>query len=353
MKDTLINKIVEIIKDYRSEDLKDSNYNYTIDYDHVLKWILQFNEDDREFILSELLHLLPFSYLTKENTLRILSDFEVYTNYLNYKTVQDFLSETKFLDCQESGKSQKILNGMINEALQLKYNYNINDCGNRQVKNWFYVDDVLASGKTFKDDIINGIKDYGIDKFKAENIQIIAPFIILHQWGRNNVLFSIEKEIGIKLKSNLHFFHVRMIENNPHINYFNKSPKFNHVYPKESEFGYEVLEFVENSCGISYEMKNSNFAFRNLSFPVEENFFSNSVNRIRYENILLEKGFEIMNRIETIRVPSLRPLGMTPPSYKTLGTGSHIITWRNISNTCPLVFWWDANDWYPLFARKH
>lgn len=349
MKEKLIESIVEIIKDYRSEDL-DWFYDYKIDNKHVEKWVDQFDHDDRDFILSELLYLLPNSYLSKENTIRVLSDFEIYRRDLNYETVQDFLEETIFLDCQESDKSQKILNKMIDEVLHTNYGYTLKDCGKGTIKNWFYVDDVLASGRTFKDDLSNEIEQYGKEKFKAENIRIIAPFIILHQWGRDNTKFALEQILSLKL--DIRFYAVKLIQNNPRINYHN-NPSFNLIYPIESNEAKSALDFIDNAFERDYPMKNMEFAFRNPKYPANEQFFSTSENRIRYENTLLNKGLEIMNSVGNLNATSLRPLGMTPPSFKTLGTGSHIITWRNISNTCPLVFWWDTNDWHPLFARKH
>ena len=53
--------------------------------------------------------------------------------------------------------------------------------------------------------------------------------------------------------------------------------------------------------------------------------------------------------------PRKRPLGDTVKSHKTLGTGTLFFTWRNISNTCPIVFWWDVfgHNWTPLFSLKN
>ncbi|REG78219.1 phosphoribosyltransferase-like protein [Algoriphagus antarcticus] len=100
-------------------------------------------------------------------------------------------------------------------------------------------------------------------------------------------------------------------------------------------------------------MTNEKFAFRNPEYPLKEEFYSSSENRDRYERILLDKGLKIINSISELKAKSLRPLGMTPPSYKTLGKGCHFFTWRNISNTCPIIFWWEANGWYPLFPVKN
>lgn len=343
--DELIEKIIKIIGSYRED----------IDAAHINKWIEQFDEGDREFLLSELLHLLPQSYLSKENTLRILgNEFETLRADFGYQSVVDFLDETKFLDCQETEKSQKVFLEFVDDILKEKYDRSIDDCGKGYIKQWLYIDDVLASGGTFRQDIIDEIEEFGNEEFKNSNIKIIASFVILHSWATSNVRFALKNKLGFDLKERLKFYNVAEIDNNPHIHhYYNPNPKFNHIYPIENELGEEVLEFIEASFERDYDMRNEKHAFRNSDYPKKEKFFSSTVNRIRYENILLKKGFEIIKSIETLTAESLRPLGMTPPSYKTLGTGSHFFTWRNISNTCPIVFWWGANSWYPLFPVKN
>jgi hypothetical protein len=349
----LIEQIVEIIKDYRKDDIS-IFYNTKIDKVHIIRWIEQFEENNREFILSELLHLLPNSYLTKEHTLRILgNEFETLKKDFGYNSAIDFLHETKFLDCQKNGKSQKIFLEFIDTILQEKYNFSLKECGTKKIKNWIYFDDVLASGGTFRTDILKEIEKYGINNFKESGIRIIASFVILHSWAVNNVPYTIENKLGYKLNDRLKFYRVAKVENNPRINSYNANPSFNHLFPIKSDLGEEILEFVENSFERDYEMGNAEFAFRNPDYPKKEKFFSTPEHRIRYEEILLKKGFEIIESIDNLTVKSIRPLGMTPPSYKTLGTGSHFFTWRNISNTCPLVFWWGANDWYPLFPVKN
>ena len=351
--DDLIEKIIEIVKDYRKEDMN-IFYRQKMDKTHIIKWIEQFDENDREFILSELLHLLPNSYLTKDDTLKILgNEFETLKNDFGYESVKDFLNETKFLDCQANGKSQKVFLSFIDKILQEKYNYTLAQCGTEEIKNWIYFDDVLASGGTFRADILKEIAEYGEDKFEGSGIRIIASFVILHSWATSNVPFAIDTKLKYKLGENLKFYRVARVENNPRINYFNSSPTFNNIFPIKNDLGEEILEFIESSFERDYEMRNAEFAFRNPAYPEKEEFFSNPENRIRYENILLKKGFEIIKSIDNLTVKSIRPLGMTPPSYKTLGTGSHFFTWRNISNTCPLVFWWGANNWYPLFPVKN
>ncbi len=352
--DKVINKIVEIIKNYRLEDVDDIFFSQ-LDENHVKKWINQFEEEDRLFLLTELLHILPKSYLSKEETLETFTtEFEVLSKDFGYDSVKDFLDETMILDCQEDDKSQKILLQLIDDILKEKYDYSIEMCGGKEIKNWLYLDDVLASGKTFKEDILNEINVFGVEEFKNSKIRIIGSFFILHSWGVKNTSFSIDQALGYKLENRLKFYRVSKIDNNPYIHgYFNPSPKFNHVYPLQNEDGEEFLNFIEDAFDRDYEMSNEKFAFRNPEYPKAEEFYSSPENRIRYENILLKKGFDIIKSIENLKAKSIRPLGMTPPGYKTLGTGSHSFTWRNISNTCPLVFWWGSNDWYALFPVKN
>lgn len=116
--------------------------------------------------------------------------------------------------------------------------------------------------------------------------------------------------------------------------------------------GNEYLNQLEDKLQYT-SMYNSEFAFRKPELPSTENYYSSSENRNRYESIILNKGIELFNQIENLGSHAIRPLGMTLPSNKTLGTGSHAFTWRNISNTCPLVFWWETNGWYPLFPVKN
>ena len=86
--DELIKQICELITDYRREDLG-LGYRTEVNEVHIKRWVEQFKEDDREFILTELLHLIPKSYLSKEHTLRILgNEFETLRKDYGYESVE-------------------------------------------------------------------------------------------------------------------------------------------------------------------------------------------------------------------------------------------------------------------------
>lgn len=337
----LINQIFEIIKDYRV------NSDSIITHERILKWVNQFDENDQEFILKELLHILPNSYISKANTIETVGQsFEYLRNKYDEISIEEFLLHAKFLSCQQPHKSQTKILEFIEEQLIEKHQLDLNSVGSKGQKYWIYFDDVLASGGTFRREIKNEIETYGTDKFKKENIKIVAIFFFLHSWGYSNSKFIFLQDFGKDVVNQIDFLQVHEIQNNPRINRFNSNPNFNHVFPKKQNNQWE--EYLET---LDVE-RNREFAFRPNNLPLNENFFSSPENRDRYEKIILEKGMEIINRVENIG-SSVRPLGLTSPSFKTFGTGGHAFTWRNISNTCPLVFWWESNGWYPLFSVEN
>ncbi len=348
--DEIIDNILEIVDDYGVDNL----FFQKLSKESVYQWIEQFNEDDREFLLEELLHLLPKSYLSKNMVREKLNlVFEKLREDFNYDNVQDFLDETYFLDCQEDEKSQKVLLEFVDEIIQEKYEYSISDCGTKKIRYWLYLDDIFASGGTFRNDIIQEVENYGIEDFVNSSIEIVGIFFIVHKWGKENTSYALSKKFGNKFKNKIKLYKSIFVDNYPHVNSYNTNPKFNHIYPIECDQGIEFLDYLENSFDRDYPLKHEKVAFRQSSYPLKEKFFSSKENRIRYENILLNKGIEIINSIDSLTATSLRPLGMTPPHFKTLGTGTHHFTWRNISNTCPLVFWWGTNGWHPLFPVQN
>lgn len=345
-----IEQIFDIIKDYRESDL------FLMTKDRIQNWVNQFDEDDREFILDELLHILPDSYISKEKALKGLGVvFEKLRTDLKYSSVEELLEHTCFLECQEAHKSQPEMLGFLDKHLTEKYGRSVSDCGSKEVRYWIYLDDVLASGGTCRTELLKVINEYGLEEFDNDGLTILCIFFFLHNWGYKNSTYAIDNKTRKNLsEEKIEFYSFGTIDNNPRLHdYYNPSPKFNHVYPKECDKGKEFLDFIEQAFERQHPMRNEEFAFRPNGHPKKEEFYSNPENRDRYETILLNKGIEIINNIDNLRAPGIRPLGMTTPSHKTLGTGSHFFTWRNISNTSPLVFWWEANGWTPLFPVKN
>ncbi|MBL7872103.1 MAG: hypothetical protein JNM78_10855 [Cyclobacteriaceae bacterium] len=62
----LIDQMVEELKDYRTDE------NHKVESERVQNWINQFNEDDRTFILEEMLNIFKKRYCSKEDGILFL-----------------------------------------------------------------------------------------------------------------------------------------------------------------------------------------------------------------------------------------------------------------------------------------
>ena len=110
-----------------------------------------------------------------------------------------------------------------------------------------------------------------------------------------------------------------------------------------------VNEQVDNYINNKYSSDEAFYRPQNI--PNNEEFFSSQENRIRYENILLKKGIEILKSSNPTK-HNIRPLGYSLPSIRDFGFGTLCFTWRNVPNNTPLVFWYSKGDFMPLFPKK-
>ena len=347
----LITDIYEIIQDYRREEYEEDQVLLPpMSKYRITRWIRQFEEDDREFLLTELLHILNASYLSKEIAHKFLRQaVHLLQEKSPYKTIEEVLDHCRFLDCQEPHKSQSYFLKMMDEYLKVNFDRSLYEEPEKEIKYWVYLDDVLGTGGTYLDDISAAIDEYGIEEFKASDIVIVGVFCITHQWGRKNAEYKLQLKVDESIYDRLSFYRFYEIQNDPRVNYFNPAPKFNHVYPLECEEGKAFLLTLEEILGEEYDLRHEKYAFREPTRPKKEEFYTSAENRNRYERILLLKGIELYSTTKKVTKPGLRPLGMVNPTYKTFGLGSHFFTFRNISNTCPLAFWYSGAGWYPLF----
>lgn len=157
------------------------------------------------------------------------------------------------------------------------------------------------------------------------------------------------KRYTTEIDNKITYHRFNIINNNPRIHSHYNNPAFNCAYCKDTK-DVRVIEYLDNLPTMTdYDsMSNKDFAFRPNDRPKVETLFSSKVSRDRYEKIILDKGLDILEKVGD-HGKSTRPLGFVNPTYQTLGMGSFVFTWRNISNTCPIVFWWEPNGWKPLF----
>lgn len=340
----LKSSIFAIIKDYHCDECK------PLQVGDIETWVNQFEDGDRQFVLEEFLHLLNQGiYVSKERAIELLwNNFEEIGYKLGYTDLRQFVWESHFFNVQKEGKSQTVLFAMLNDLVEYKTGIKLNTDGGFPTKNFIYIDDVVATGKTLLGTIrswLSADDNLNAKKVIAGDIKLIVSVFCMHQWALDNLRWSLKSTF-----SNDAFLKIPLVKCNYLIDnrILFPSAKLNLALPKKEQ-SKEVLDYFENIDANSYVDR----AFRVNDRPSPETLFSSPENRDRFEKIILEKGVGILQKVNKLN-PAHRPLGATYPHYKTLGTGTLFFTWRNISNTCPLVFWWDnpAHEWKCLFPLR-
>lgn len=341
----MISQIQKILADYHC----DSSPKFIMTEKHIESWINQFEESDREFILSEFLHILKQGvYISKDRSKRLLiENLNELSSKLKYNSFPDFLRESVFIHTQIEGKSQNVLLNLLDQELILQYGISVNDCGVTIQKNYILVDDILATGKTILSDTRIWMQQQDhLKTFASNNFKFCAVLFCQHVWAGERIRWSLKKQFNEDAFTNSNKF---IINSNYLIDDNKKSFKcsFNFALPIKSDLKWDTyLANIEGA--VNYEDR----AYRDSNQPQKEVFFSSFENRNRLEAIMLNKGIEIISKIQDeSKRKNHRPLGKANPTYKTFGTGTLFFTWRNISNTCPIVFWWNnqSHDWIGLF----
>jgi len=361
----LINSTYEIIKCYRTQDEGEF-----MSKEIITNWINQFNEEDREFILSELIHILKQRYITKNQFKEYLKKVffedirELIPEEFGQMDMKEILKRIYFIDNQPAGKSQKAVIRIIEELIQEKLGLTLADCGKKDPSCYVYLDDVLCTGDT----IFKGIEKEG---WLNKN-NIINP-----KKTNRDVLIEKKRPIFISLYSahllNAQKLHRRMDNENEdnkdltitifcHDNYgidnrYDSNSKLQFIFPLEDEQDElitgckkQIEDKVYAYCkGNNYKIPTGHF-YRSSSTPKNETFFSSAENRNRFEKIILRKSIEIYNKanLENLR---MKPLGYGLYTDKSFGYGTLVFTWRNVPLNTPLVFWYEHNGWNPLFKR--
>lgn len=331
-----IGKIYNIIKDYRNDE------GVAITPDDIEEWAAQFGSD-ADFVLNEFAHILPQVYCSKQDAIQIVRDFMngQYTDY-HFGSIEDYLQKTSFLSMQPEGKSQCVLLGILDEIVSEKTGRHLSDYDGYEKTLFVYLDDVLATGGTIRRDISNWLSsDNHAELVKQKKINLELALICVHTWGSNFMDYGLQQQYG---KISIRKRYAYVISN--HLKLYNQD--LNIAIPVKDQ-PKEVHEYLAGLDATKYE----EYAYRDVGKPAREVFFTNPENRVRYENLLLEKGLYIIRQIKEVK-PNIRPLGMINPNYKTFGLGTHFFTWRNVPNNCPLVFWWsvEGHNWKPLFPPR-
>ncbi|WP_121967475.1 hypothetical protein [Myroides sp. N17-2] len=338
----VIRKIHGVIEDYRNHD------GVYITPEHIANWANQFG-DNNEFILNEILEILPKVYISRNKAKEYIKEhISAYLNLYQYPSISTFLSDTEFLNMQLPHKSQSAILELLEEVLHEVYGESYLRYTTYPKINYIYFDDILASGSTVGNHILtwlhqqdeNGKPNH--EKISNNEIRLSISLFCKHVWGFSFQKYRILKEFGDKTVKKINWFWNYEIQNHAKFN----NQQLNIAKPVKGD-NVTINTYFATLAATKYE----DYAFREVNTPINEQFFTNKENRIKFENILVEKGIEIIGMIRGEVKPNIRPLGLINPNYKILGLGTHFFTWRNIPNNSPLVYWWEVagHNWKPLF----
>ncbi len=342
MDQQLAENIYEVIKDYRNQD------GIYITAENILRWANQFNQD-QTLVLTELNKIIPEVYVSRQKAKKYLGEhLKGYISLYKYDNISAFLSDTQFINTQLPHKSQPAILILLEEILAEEYAESYLKYVTYPKINYIYFDDILASGSTIGRETItflsqadNTGKSFS-DKLLDNEIRFSISVFCIHSWGFEFQKYRIRKNFSDKIEKKINWFWNYEVQNHAKFN----NQKLNVAKPIKGN-NVKINGYLEGLPASKYE----DYAYRNSNIPIEEIFFTSSANRDKFETILIEKGIDIIQMIQTEVKPNLRPLGLINPEYKIFGLGTHFFTWRNIPNNSPLVYWWEiaGHDWIPLF----
>lgn len=347
MLDALVEKTYDILKDFRKDD------GVQITREGIREWAEQFGED-AEFMLSETNHILQQTYLTKDTAIELLRSYiKDHLKRYRYPDVVSYLKDVCFFRLQPAGKSQNVLVDMVEEIIHDDYGLKVADFWDYPKKLFIYFDDMLVTGGTIERDLARWINEGNrITELNNRTINLEVDLIVEHRFGQKMMPYRLGRRTGQDLNTdNIHIWHYYEIENHLKLYSGYGIQHLNAVaIPVREYLSHEAIEYWENLNADRYP----EYAFRSENMPATEEFFTSAENRIRYEQILVDKGLYIIGQIRGEIGGNIRPLGFINPSYKTLGVGTLFFTWRNVPNNSPLVFWWDVpgHNWKPLFPAR-
>ncbi|EMP2043707.1 phosphoribosyltransferase-like protein [Proteus mirabilis] len=339
-KNAIQEQIAEVLMDYELPPPGGMNSA------HVGRWIEQFEERDRLFILKQTLALLRNAYISKSNYIDKINDI------LRYKKNFSIIRESAFLNIQEAnrGTSQRDLLELLESQAEESEELDIVILSRTSTKQkveefnrFIYFDDVCFSGNKALNDIT-----WFVEYFDLSNITILVCFLGTHRYATYMLKTTLERK-----------FQERNISLIIRENGFLKTRENRLRYSSSSEVFWLRRNGIELPGWIQHpEIYTSREGTERTHFEPND-IFLNEADRYRFEYALTKAGFYILQQSQN-PASILKPLGFS--IFSGLGFGGTIFTYRNCPNNTPLAFWWGRYErdeipncaldcWYPLMRR--
>ena len=224
----LAESVLDIVKDYRNED------GIQLTLEDILAWAEQFGNDS-EFMLNEIFHLLPNTYISR-NKAKEITRLHIKSLIEKTGSLTEFLSETEFLNLQIDGKSQGAILKLVEEVLNEDYSQSYQDYLSFPKTNFIYFDDVLATGGTIGRQLIEWLNRTSSNVQNHVRVlngeyKLSVRLFCLHNWGFSFQNFRIEKTFSAALARKIDWFYYIEVEN--HIKLRNQ--QLNIVIPQSDQ----------------------------------------------------------------------------------------------------------------------
>lgn len=312
----LILELATIFKDYR----KDEGLNPTPQI--IERWINQFTPENREIILSEMIHIFKKMYLS-ENDIDTFLQGLIGNQQLTQNNPQYFWQNVSLLDIQNEGGSQHVMVKKFKTLILKTLNINvaINDYSKQH---YIYLDDFLFSGMKLRTDLTT-FSNSSPQHAKLDVIYIgyftSGEYFVREKWFKQNnpknIRLSIWRLLELENKNNCHNVSDILLPSTALI---------------------EEDETIKNYCN-----EQGQYVARNLNQAPNYHCKGNGIFSCEENRKILEKEFTLAGlRInssihDTNKRLYWKPLGLTP--FKGLGFGAMISTYRNCPNNTPLALW--------------
>lgn len=349
-----LQSIANMIQDYQYlpdyvytsvNEIGDKQVNLDCLKKHISKWVGQFDETDRDFVLDIVNKILSKYYVSKM-TYKKWFDSHIYSKH--NQSILNSCNKHYFLKIQsKSNNSQLLIIEELNKGFLASVNkkfevWSINDEQKANLKDavFHYLDDISFSG----DRIIQDIRKFA-NMYSFCNITVFIYVFIVHSYGCKHIKDELgrieEATSGLTLKFSEKFPR-RRINNSAVVAEHSKKSE---VFLLEKN----VVTIPENPIYIP--------RYYREGFE-QSDIFKDSEERNRIEKIFTEKGFDIIKSCDNPK-EQMKPLGYS--WFNGFGFGGVSFSYRNCANNTPLVFWWGNYEqntgkkaldyWYPLFKR--
>lgn len=317
--------LAALIADYREGEIARP------DVDHVERWIRQFDVDEREPMLDEILHVWPAFYLRRPGFEKFLQR-KLLDSTLVGGDPAAFWARASVLDIQLRGGSQRAMREVLRPLLHQATGLSLDACGGGD--RFIYFDDILFTGDRIERDLAAWLP-------KAPSIAHVDIVVFAaHAYGRYQLEEKL-KVLGQTVGKTISFvLRPKHVLENRRARRDDAQVLWPVSLPVEAErFAAGATGFVPRSPGRGSKL-----------FPSE-------LRRNLVEQALLKAGLKIVG-FSRDPAPMVRPLGYGPFG---VGFGSLLLTYRNCPNNAPLALWWgDATKpsshplgkWYPLVPRR-